>query len=203
MGKTCMLATQFLMGCLLLLCVLTWTGCSRSCSAVRSDPDTLASTDPPLTQGKTAGRETLHAASPAPASASSDLDAAADQIVGDILTLPDLAGEKPAPRILVADSDMESDQAGGREKLAKRLRVELNRVANGRILFVSPSLANIERSRMSKGVDCRLEGCLEAAETTDIGPAAPMNRTLALKLVGETTNRTLWSRQYVVADNPE
>ena len=202
MGKTRVPAIQFLMGCLVLPCVLTWTGCSRNCSALKSEPNTLASARAPLAP-KALERESLHTVSHPPAPASSDLDAAADQIVDDMLALPDLAGEQLAPRILVADANMESDEAGGCERLANRLRVELNRVANGRILFVSPSLASIERSRTSRGIDCRLEGCLETAEAADRAAAPPMNRTLALKLVGETTNRTLWSCQYVVADNPE
>lgn len=84
---------------------------------------------------------------------SQDIIAATDQMMRDMLANPILAGRSQPPRVII-DSEFfrnESSSVVNRNQLTDRLRVQLNRAANGRMVFVGRHYADmVEQERQLK-----------------------------------------------------
>jgi hypothetical protein len=108
----------------------------------------------------TAGRKVMYqdVASPSASVAgvgveSQDVVSMTDKMVRDILSNPQIAGRSMAPRIII-DSEYFSNDSSSRinkNTITDRLRVELNRASNGRMLFLARHYGNmVEREREAK-----------------------------------------------------
>ncbi len=84
---------------------------------------------------------------------SQDVVAATDQMLRDMLGNPSLAGQQKAPRVIV-DSEYFVNESTSRinvNSITDRLRINLNRAANGRMVFVGrQNVAMIEKERELK-----------------------------------------------------
>lgn len=109
---------------------------------------------------------------------SQDIISMTDRMVRDLLATPVIISKQKAPRIIIDDSDFRNDgsQPINKKLILNRLRVDLNRSANGKIRFIGREYADTvqkERSLKREGV-------------TDIGTAG-LTRAQAgadYKLVG-------------------
>jgi PBP1b-binding outer membrane lipoprotein LpoB len=92
---------------------------------------------------------------------SHDIVAMTDQMMRDMLSTPALASRNPAPRIVLDSAHFQNAgmQAINRDLITNRLRVNLNRAAQGRLVFVTrDNLGMVQKER-----DLKRTG------TTDIG----------------------------------
>ncbi len=84
---------------------------------------------------------------------SQDIIAATEEMMRDMLANPVLAGRAVPPRVII-DSEYfrnESSSVVNRNQLTDRLRIQLNRSANGRMVFVGRHYADmVERERQMK-----------------------------------------------------
>ena len=91
---------------------------------------------------------------------SQDVISMTDKMVRDILGTPQIAGRQQAPRIIVDDEyfSNESSSRLNKRAITDRLRVELNRSAGGRIIFLGRQYANM----VAKERELKREGALDA-----------------------------------------
>lgn len=84
---------------------------------------------------------------------SQDVVSMTDKMVRDILSNPQISGRATAPRVIV-DSEYFSNDSSSRinkNSITDRLRVELNRASNGRLVFVARHYGNmVEKEREAK-----------------------------------------------------
>lgn len=87
---------------------------------------------------------------------SQDVVSMTDKMVRDILSTPQIAGRTVAPRVII-DSEYFTNESSSRlnkNVITERLRVELNRAAGGRIIFLARHYGNMvakERERKREG----------------------------------------------------
>ncbi len=84
---------------------------------------------------------------------SQDIVSMTDKMLRDILATPVLASRQKAPRIIIDDSDFrnEGSQPINKKLIINRLRVELNRAAQGKIKFIGREYAStVEKERNLK-----------------------------------------------------
>lgn len=119
---------------------------------------TLAACVSPVnnTAGKSTVYDDVQSTSPAVAGVgveSQDIVGATDMMMRDMLANPVLAGQKTPPRVIV-DSQYFINESTSRinvNQITDRLRVNLNRAANGRMVFVGrQNVAMIEAERELK-----------------------------------------------------
>jgi len=87
----------------------------------------------------------------------SDIIAMTDQMMRDMLASPQLAGAKVAPRVIIDAEYFQNDGAQpiNRNAITDRLRINLNRAAQGRMIFVGRQYAGMvaqERDLKRQGV---------------------------------------------------
>jgi PBP1b-binding outer membrane lipoprotein LpoB len=88
---------------------------------------------------------------------SQDIQSMADRMVRDMLANQYLAGRSTSPRVII-DAEYfrnESSQPINKNLITDKLRVDLNRAANGRMVFVGRNYANMvqeERELKREGV---------------------------------------------------
>jgi PBP1b-binding outer membrane lipoprotein LpoB len=87
---------------------------------------------------------------------SQDVISMTDKMVRDILSTPQIAGRTVAPRVIIDSEHFTNDSASRMNKnaITDRLRVELNRSAQGRIIFLGRHYGNMvarERERKRDG----------------------------------------------------
>lgn len=108
-----------------------------------------------------------------------DIVTMTDQMVRDMLANPTLAGRKTPPRVVIDSTYFknEGSQPINRDLITNRLRVELNRAAEGRMVFLTrTNLQMVQEER-----DLKRSG------TTDVGTTG-MTRAMAgadYRLTGE------------------
>lgn len=92
---------------------------------------------------------------------SQDIISMTDRMVRDMLSNPQLAGRQVAPRIIVDDQYFtnESSQRLNKRLITDRLRVNLNRASNGRMVFLGREYA----AMVAQERELKREG------TTDVG----------------------------------
>ena len=120
----------------------------------------LSACTPPQAINNTAGKASVYndvqAVAPGVAGVgieSQDIVSATDQMMRDMLTNPVLAGQSTPPRVIV-DSQYFVNESTSRintNSITDRLRVNLNRASNGRMVFVArQNVAMIEAERELK-----------------------------------------------------
>jgi PBP1b-binding outer membrane lipoprotein LpoB len=90
---------------------------------------------------------------------SQDIVSMTDQMMRDMLTEPRLAGRARAPNVIVDDEYLENDSSWRVDKklITERLRVNLNRAAKGRMIFVNRHAAEMVTSERQAKKDGRVD----------------------------------------------
>lgn len=164
--------------------------------------------------------ETVNPATPGPVSGvgieGHDIASMTDQMMRDMLANPTLAGRKTPPRVVIDSAAFknEGSQAINRDLITNRLRVELNRAANGRMMFITRNLGLVEQERdlkragatdegtvgMTKaiaGADYRLQGEIAALNERDArtGMVERYNQ-ITFEMIDMESGEIVWSGQY-------
>jgi len=121
---------------------------------------------------------------------SQDIASMTDKMVGDMLATPALAGRKVSPRVII-DSEYfrnESSTRINKNIITDRLRVELNRAASGRMIFVGRHYSDMVESERALKRDSAVDaGTLEAARATLGGDFRLGGRITTLDSVNSAT----------------
>jgi len=108
---------------------------------------------------------------------SQDIASMTDKMVGDMLATPSLAGRAVSPRVII-DSEYfrnESSTRINKNIITDRLRVELNRAAGGRMIFVGRHYSDMVEGERALKRDAAREG---GAATVDSGTLNAARSTL-------------------------
>jgi hypothetical protein len=100
------------------------------------------------------GKETIYEDTATPGSIqgigieSQDIVSMTDRMMREILSVPQIAGRDKPPLVAIDDKKFENRSASRLDKklIVNRLRVELNRKAQGRMYFVTPERADADFS---------------------------------------------------------
>ncbi len=129
-----------------------------------------------------------------------NLTGAAVRIVSEMVALSSLSNETRSPQVVlnVAHSRKTALSRSNEEWFANRLRVELNRAANGRILFIDPFLNDLEKRRNLKGADFRLEGYVSpaGAPESDVETSGVPLWEMTVRMVAPDSDEAFWSGSY-------
>lgn len=148
---------------------------------------------------------------------SQDIVAATDEMMRDMLANPSLAGQSKPPRVIV-DSQYFVNESTSRinlNSITDRLRVNLNRAANGRMVFVGrENVAMIEQERELKrsgkvdggtirstkataGADYRLAGRISSLDSTSSRTGASSRYTqIVFEMLDLELGTVVWSGIY-------
>ncbi|SFR46093.1 hypothetical protein SAMN04488070_1257 [Pseudidiomarina maritima] len=100
---------------------------------------------------------------------SQDIMAVTDQMMRDMLSNPQLVSREVAPRIII-DSQYFTNESSSRinkNMLTDRLRINLNRAANGRLVFVGREYADmVEKERELKRMGVVDGGTIRSTQAT-------------------------------------
>lgn len=148
---------------------------------------------------------------------SQDIVAMTDKLVRDILATPQIADRKTPPRIIVDSKYFEnlSSQPLNKDLIIERMRVELQRAAHGKLVFVDRQYASmvakerqLKRSdkvdigttglaRAQYGADYRLAGKILSLDSDDAKNGAMQRYTqIDMELVDLETGAGVWSGLY-------
>lgn len=151
---------------------------------------------------------------------SRDLLAMADQMVRDIMTMPDIVARTTPPRIIVDSRYFtnESSQRINQNLITDRLRTSLNRASDGRMVFLArQNAAMIEEERELKregvtdtgttgltqaqfGADYRLTGNIASQDARNSRTGQIQRFTqITFELVDLESGAIVWSNSYDVA----
>lgn len=100
---------------------------------------------------------------------SQDIVAVTDQMMRDILQNPQLVGRPVSPRVIVDSEHLvnESSSRINKNMLTDRLRINLNRAANGRLVFVGREYAGmVEKERELKRAGVVDGGTIRTTQAT-------------------------------------
>ena len=149
---------------------------------------------------------------------SQDIIGMTDRMVRDMLSNPQLAGRTVAPRVIVDDQYFtnESSQRLNKRIITDRLRVNLNRASNGRMVFVGREYAAMvaqERELKREGVtdvgttgltraqaggDFRLTGRITSEDSAAQDGSGRIQRfnQITFEMVDLETGVIVWSNLY-------
>lgn len=149
---------------------------------------------------------------------SQDIISMTDRMVRDMLSNPQLAGRQVAPRVIVDDQYFtnESAQRLNKRIITDRLRVNLNRAANGRMSFVGREYAAMiaqERelkregvtdvgttglTRAQAGVDFRLTGRITSEDQAAQDGSGRVQRfnQITFEMIDLESGVIVWSNIY-------
>ncbi|HEY0650628.1 hypothetical protein [Phenylobacterium sp.] len=149
---------------------------------------------------------------------SQDIIGMTDRMVRDMLSNPQLAGRQVAPRVIVDDQYFtnESSQRLNKRIITDRLRVNLNRASNGRMVFVGREYAAMiaqERelkregvtdvgttglTRAQAGADFRLTGRITSEDSAAQDGSGRIQRfnQITFEMVDLETGVIVWSNLY-------
>lgn len=149
-----------------------------------------------------------------------DILSMADQMMRDLLSSPELANRAVAPRVIVDSAYFtnESAQRINKNLITDRLRVGLNRAAQGRMIFLArQNAAMIEDERALKregvtdlgttgltraqaGADFRLTGNIASMDSRDNRTGTIQRFTqITFEMVDLELGAILWSNSYDIA----
>jgi hypothetical protein len=149
-----------------------------------------------------------------------DIVAMADQMTRDLLSVPEVANRKVAPRIIVDSAYFtnESTQRINKNIITDRLRVGLNRSSGGRMVFIARQNASmIEEERALKregvtdvgttgltraqaGADFRLTGNIASADSRSNRTGLMQRFTqVTFEMVDLELGAIVWSNTYDIA----
>lgn len=148
----------------------------------------------------TAAPEDRESSVPPPLPAPRDLSETIDRIMGELIVLSDVIDPDRSPRVLLKVTRSPEPRSARLDKewIANRLRVELNRAANGRLFFIDSFLNEMEKQRNKKGADYHLEGRLSPVEAPEApeGKAPPPTWEISFRMLGAEAEKTIWSGSY-------
>lgn len=147
----------------------------------------------------------------------SDIMAMTDRMMRDMLQSPVLAGAGVPPQVIVDGEYFvnESAQRINKNTIADRLRVNLNRTANGRMIFVARhNAAMVEQERALKrdgkvdvgttgltraaaGADYRLSGRISSLDAVNVGSGMTQRyNQIIFEMVDLERGTIVWSNMY-------
>ena len=147
----------------------------------------------------------------------SDIMAMTDRMMRDMLQSPVLAGAGVPPQVIVDGEHFvnESAQRINKNTIADRLRVNLNRAANGRMVFVARhNAAMVEQERALKrdgkvdvgttgltraaaGADYRLSGRISSLDAVNVGSGMTQRyNQIIFEMVDLERGTIVWSNIY-------
>ncbi len=148
---------------------------------------------------------------------SQDIASMTDQMVRDMLQLPQLANAQRPPQVIIDESEFEnrSSQRIDKQLIVNRLRVNLSRAAQGRMVFVGRKYADVvdkERqlkrdgvvdsattgaTRATAGADYRLVGTINSldARSSQSGTAQRYNQ-ITFEMLDLEYGTLVWSNIY-------
>ena len=148
---------------------------------------------------------------------SQDIVAMTDQMMRDMLTEPRLAGRQRAPNVIVDDEYFSNDSSWRADKkvITDRLRVNLNRAAQGRMVFIARNVADmvlnerqikregkVDSGTLSmtdapKGADYRLSGHIGSVDSLNPKTGMKSRYTqISFEMVDLETGEIVWSNIY-------
>jgi hypothetical protein len=148
---------------------------------------------------------------------SQDIVGMTDQMMRDMLATPVLAGRTTPPRVQVDASDFENDSSErfNKQMITERLRIELIRAAQGRMVFVGRHAlqsVTIERevkrdgrvttgslplAALTEGVDYKLVGKFMTHDTPGGAEGSRARYTLvSFEMVDMETAQVVWGGMY-------
>lgn len=148
---------------------------------------------------------------------SQDIVAVSDTMVRDMMATPVLAGKQIAPYVIIDDAYFtnESSSIINKRMITERLMINLNRAAQGRMVFVERAAANmVEKERMLKrdglvaqgsmgsarkiaGADYRLTGRIMSLDSIDPRTGRQSRYTaITFKMVDLETGISVWTNMY-------
>ena len=148
---------------------------------------------------------------------SQDISAMSDRMMRDILATPVLAGRAVAPRVII-DSEYfinESSSRINKNMITDRLRIQLNRAAGGRMMFIGRHFSHmVQKERQLKrqgtvdlgtmgtakktaGADFRLGGRIASLDSIDRRSAAKSRfHQITFEMIELETGAIVWSNFY-------
>lgn len=148
---------------------------------------------------------------------SRDIAAMTDEMTRDLLSTPEIAGRKAAPRIVV-DSALfanRSSQTIDKDLIVDKLRIQLNRSARGRLVFVSRAdIAAVDAERALKrdgatdsgttglthatlGVDFRLRGSIGSLDSRSNKSGMQQRyMQVTFEMLDVESGALVWGNQY-------
>lgn len=147
----------------------------------------------------------------------SDIMAMTDRMMRDMLQSPILAGAAIPPQVIIDGEYFVNDSAQriNKNTIADRLRVNLNRAANGRMVFVARhNAAMVEQERALKregkvdvattgltkaaaGADYRLSGRISSVDAVNVGSGmAQRYNQIIFEMVDLERGMIVWSNIY-------
>lgn len=184
-------------------------GLLTACAAVDNSPGMPAHYSDPASPGRVQGVGIE----------SQDIVAMTDQMMRDMLSEPRLAGRKYAPNVIIDDEYFSNDSTWRADKkiITDRLRVNLNRAAQGRMTFVARHVAAmVEKERAlkrrgvvdagtlsptaaAKGADYRLDGHIGSVDTLNPGTGMKSRYSqITFEMVDLETGEIVWSNIYEI-----
>lgn len=144
-----------------------------------------------------------------------DIVSMTDKMLRDILATPAIASLKTPPRIIIDSSDFENkgSQPINKDLIIDRLRVELNRAANGRMKFIGRKYAaRVQKERELKregvtdigttgltkaqaGVDYQLVGSIGSLDSYQSGIQQRYNQ-ITFEMLDLESDELIWSNNY-------
>lgn len=124
---------------------------------------------------------------------SQDITSMTDKMMRDMLSNPALAGRAVAPRVIVDDSNFtnESSSIINKGMITERLMVNLNRAANGRMLFIErQAAAMIEKERALKRSGVVSHGTMGNAAAPAGADFQLTGKIMSLNSVSNTSGKT-------------
>jgi len=146
-----------------------------------------------------------------------DIQAMTDQMIRDLLTVPQIANAATPPQIIVdaAFFKNESSQRLNTNMIADRMRTGLLRAAQGRIVFVSREssgvvaierdlmeqglvdVATTGRTRAQAGADYRLIGRITSQQATDMNSGTKQRYSMInFEMIDLQRSTIIWSNIY-------
>jgi len=147
---------------------------------------------------------------------SQDITAMSDRMMRDIINSTQIAGRTPPALIVLDDAYFENESSSRLNKrlITDRLRVELNRAAQGRLYFVSrENIDMVEKERMLKregtvtggtlattpataGADFRLTGRIASLDAIAANGLQSRFHQITFELINLESGIIAWSGQY-------
>lgn len=189
------------------MCLAIFSGCATYTTGVINAPGRPTIYEDPGTVGEVAGIGIE----------SQDIMGMTDEMVRDMLANPILAGRPVSPRVII-DSEYFTNEGSTRlnkNLITDRLRVGLNRAANGRMLFIGRHFADmVEKERTLKrqgeltqgtigsaqaqaGADFRLGGRIATQDSVSKGSGVTSRyHLITFEMVDLETGIIVWNGMY-------
>ena len=155
---------------------------------------------------------------------SQDITSMTDKMVRDLLSSPQIAARKVAPRIIIDEKYFKNQSSSRINKglITERIMVNLNRAAQGRMLFLErDSIEMVEKERAMKrsgalsegalgstdkiyGADFRMSGkIMSLDQISNVRGGSQRYHQISFKIVDLETGALIWTGMYEFAKASE